>query len=316
MKKGLLILLLSLLLLEAKAEPLVVTSLKPIHSLVAGVMGPVGEPVLLIKGAASPHGHSLRPSQIRLIHEAQAIFWIGETLESFLEKPLANAQGRHISLLEAPDIALLKIRPGGTWEDHEHGHEHGDEHDVDTHIWLNPQNAITMVHHITTVLIEIDPTQRTEYEQNSAQLLQRLQDLDQDLATRLKPLADIPFLVFHDAYQYLEQRYGLNGSGTVLVNPEHRPGAKRLRTIRAHIREYKARCLFSEPQFKPALIDTLTQDSDIGRGLLDPLGATIPAGSEAYFQLMEALAAALEDCLSATSPPVLTPPDRSLPELH
>ena len=312
MKKGLLILLFSLLLFETKAAPLVVVSLKPIHSLVAGVMDQIGEPVLLIKGTASPHHHSLRPSQMRLIHEAQAVFWIGETLESFLEKPLANTSDRSIPLLETPDIVLLKIRSGGTWENHDHNHDH-DNHDIDPHIWLNPQNAMTMVRHITSVLTELDPVHSTVYQQNSAHLLQRLQDLDQDLATRLKPLADIPFLVFHDAYQYLEYRYELNGSGTVLVNPEHRPGAKRLRAIRAHIREHKAHCIFSEPQFEPKLIETLTQDSAIGRGLLDPLGATIPAGKDAYFQLMEGLVAALESCLSSTSPPAPSLQDHALP---
>ena len=288
------VLLVMCLPLATAAEPLVAASLKPVHALVAGVMGKVSEPALLVKASASPHGYSLRPSQVRLIHDARVVFWIGASLERFLEKPLAGAPGRNVALLEAPGVDLLKRRKGGLWQDHDHD-DHDHEHDIDPHIWLNPRNAMAMVRHIMAVLIEEDPAHRTDYEENGAVLLQRLQTLDQALAVRLEPLRDIPYLVFHDAYQYLQQRYGLNGVGAVLINPEHRPGAKRLQTIREH----KAHCLFGEPQFKPALIATLIEGTEVEYGVLDPLGVTLPAGVEAYFQLMEALVTALEVCLGS-----------------
>lgn len=286
--------------------PQVVTSIKPVHALVAGVMQGVGEPELLIEGGASPHDYSLRPSDVRNINQAEAVFWIGPALESFLVKPLQSAnRTRSVELMDTPGLTLLPIRKAGVWkadrhhqeeEDHHHeGHEH--EGDYDTHIWLDPQNAIAMIRHIGTVLGEIDPAHRSQYEKNSADWIQRLKELDRELATQLAPVREVPYFVFHDAYQYFEHRYELNALGAITVSPEQLPGARRVQEIRRRIDDNQARCVFSEPQFKPALVRTLIEGTPAGQGVLDPLGAKLPAGPEAYFQLLRNLADSLGDCL-------------------
>ena len=71
----------------ASAAPKVVTSIKPLHSLVSGVMKGVGEPYLLIKGVASPHTFSLKPSDARELERARVIFWVGDVLAPGLERP-------------------------------------------------------------------------------------------------------------------------------------------------------------------------------------------------------------------------------------
>ncbi|MEI2773496.1 MAG: zinc ABC transporter substrate-binding protein [Candidatus Competibacter sp.] len=114
--------LLWLLPLIALAEPKVVASIKPVHSLVAGVMQGIGEPRLLVPGGASPHQYSLRPSDARAISEADVVFWIGPELESFASKPLRNTEGklRAVALLDAPGVVVLPLREGGAWEPHRH----------------------------------------------------------------------------------------------------------------------------------------------------------------------------------------------------
>ncbi|MBL8258226.1 MAG: zinc ABC transporter substrate-binding protein [Candidatus Competibacteraceae bacterium] len=295
----------------AWAEARVAASIKPLHSLVAGVMHGVAEPALLVQGGASPHDYSLRPSDARALSEADAVFWIGPELETFLVKPLDNAKERvrSIRLSDAPGLAVLPLRSGGAWETHahdpatpgEHRHAnaaHGDEKfGRDAHVWLDPRNAVAMVRHIVSALGEVDPAHRADYERNGALLIERLEQLDRQIAAELAPVRERPYIVFHDAYQYFERRYGLGAAGSVVLSPEQRPGARRITEIRSRIRGLKVRCVFSEPQFQPALVETLLAGSAAHRGVLDPLGAELPAGPEAYFQLLRGLSASLRDCL-------------------
>ena len=284
-------------LFACAAQPVVVASIKPVHALVAGVMQGVGEPLLLVSGGASPHEYSLKPSDARALGAAQVVFWIGPELESFLVKPLANSPtARSVTLLDAPGVTLLPLRAGGAWEAHDHDHDRVASRDV--HLWLDPVNAAAMVRQMVAVLGAVDPAHQAEYARNGAALVERLDRLNQQLASALAPVREQPYLVFHDAYQYFEQRYGLNAVGSVVLKPEQRPGAKRVADIQARVRERKVRCVFGEPQFQPALVETIIAGSNARRGVLDPLGADLPAGPDAYFQLLQALADALRGCLS------------------
>ena len=304
-------------LIGTAAEPRVAASIKPIHSLVAGVMRGVGEPRLLVPGGASPHEYSLRPSDLRAIGEARVVFWIGPDLETFLVKPLENVADRVrvVALMEAPDLVVLPLREGGAWEphghgDHDHGHSHKHDHkhshghshdhghaDRDTHVWLDPVNAVAMVRQIVTTLGEVDPDRQADYARNGVALIERLDQLNQRLMTELQPIQDRPYIVFHDAYQYLERRYGLNAVGSVVLQPEQRPGARRLAEIQKRVRDLQARCVFGEPQFQPALVDTVIAGSNARKGVLDPLGAELTAGPDAYFQLLQNLTDSLRECL-------------------
>ncbi len=293
----------------AGPDPNVVASIKPVHALVAGVMQGVGEPVLLLKGGASPHGYNLRPSEVQSLNQAQVVFWIGRELETFLIKPLGNAVGvRSVELLRAPGVETLPLRESGNWEPHAH-HDDDDEHDhaqaeaghrhsdVDAHIWLDPRNAMAMVRQIGAVLSEVDPDHKADYQRNAAALSERLQQLEQSLQKQLESVRGKPYIVFHDAYQYFERRFALTATGSITLNSERPVGARRIQDIRERIENNQVICVFSEPQFKPTLVETLIKDSSAKSGVLDPLGADLPEGPEAYFQLLNNLAAGLRACL-------------------
>jgi len=297
---------------RAEAPPDVVASVKPVHSLVAAVMEGVGEPHLLVRGAANPHAFSLKPSDARALEGAELVFWMGPTLETFLERPLAalGADARTVALLEAPGLNRRPTRAAGAWasgHDHAHGAaEHGIGEQgaaevalggVDGHAWLDPRNAGAMADAILAALVEADPARAERYRANAARLSARLAELDAELERTLAPVRQRPFVVFHDAYHYLEDRYGLNGVGALTVSPDRPPGAARLGEIRARIRGLGAACVFAEPQFEPALVDTVVAGTEARRGVLDPEGAALPDGPELYFSLMRANARALADCL-------------------
>lgn len=294
------------------SPPKVVASIKPVHALVSAVMQGVGEPTLIVRGAASPHTYALKPSDARALAEADLVFWIGPELEGFLAKPLeaTATKADAVELLETPGLTLLDAREGGAWEPHDHGHSHkegqghkgGEENGhggVNTHVWLDPGNARVMVGAIADALAGTDAANADAYRANAARTVQALDALDAELKATLAPVRDKPFVVFHDAYQYFQARYGLNGVGAVTVNPERRPSAKRLSDIRARIKTLGAACVFAEPQFEPALVDTIVQGTKARKGVLDPEGAELADGADLYPALLRNLAAALKDCLGS-----------------
>jgi zinc transport system substrate-binding protein len=303
--------------LRAADLPRVVVSLKPLHALIAGVMEGVAKPELLLTGGESPHSYALRPSQAKLLAEADVIFWVGPELESFLVKPLQSLvdKGQVVTLLEALGVRLLPARRGGVWEVHDdHGekmHKHGHEHrqetakaaspparqGMDPHLWLDPQNAKGIAHLAAVELGRLFPAHRSKLAANAESLAVRLDALDAELHHGLSDLRGRPFVVFHDAYQYFEVRYSLSAAGAITLSPEQAPGAQRLREIRKTIRERQATCVFAEPQFEPRLVATAVEGSGARQGVLDPLGADLKAGPDAYFVLMRRLAAGLLACL-------------------
>lgn len=285
----------------AEHPPRVVTTIQPVHSLVAGIMEGVGSPELLLPGGASPHAYALRPSQAHSLARADVVFRVDEGLETFLRKPLEalGARTRVVTLSGAPGVRLLPPRRSGIWG--EDGHGHGDEDHgrgaVDAHIWLDPANAKAMVRAAAAQLGALYPRHAGRFGENARKLSARLDALDAELRQRLAPVKDAPFIVFHDAYQYFEGRYGLKGAGSITVDPGRTPGARRLNEIRRAIRERRALCVFAEPQFEPRLVATVLEGTGARRGILDPLGADVPPGPEAYFTLMRNLAANFAGCL-------------------
>lgn len=298
---------------DDREAPEVVVSIAPVHSLVTAVMAGIGEPTLLVKGAAAPHTASLRPSEAAALQRADVVFWIGEGLETFLSKPIAALpkRARVVTLAAAPGMTLLPARKGGVWEDHihgqddEHDHGHGDDYragesnrePVDMHVWLDPENAKTMAAAAVVALAEADPARAGTYAANARALSQRLDGLDRELRDKLAPVADKPYVVFHDAYQYFEARYGLRPAGAITLSPERTPGARTLSEIRERIRTLGAVCVFKEPQFEPDLVKTVVAGSFARVGVLDPIGAEIPPGADAYFALLTRLTSSLRDCL-------------------
>ena len=292
------------------ADWVVVVSIKPVHSLVSALMTGVGKPHLIMRGNVSPHNFSLRPSDAKIMDDARIVFWIGEGLETSLAGPIRTLAGnaRVITLSEAQGLVRRSLRKGGTFEAHNHGddgHGHEDElHDddghhnaFDMHIWLDPVNAGVMVRVIAGVLSEIDPDNATTYASNTVTLLQRLEDLTTEIAAEMRPLHDKPFIVFHDAYRYFEDRFDLTAAGSGVIGSERSPGARRILELRDKIHDLGATCVFAEPRIKPGLIDVIIEGTQARIGILDPIGITIESGPDAYFTLMRNMATSFRKCL-------------------
>ena len=295
-----------------QTSPKVVVSVKPLHSIVAGVMQGIGDPVLLISGSETPHGFSLRPSQARELQNAALVFWVGPELEQFLKKSINTLARRAEVIALGQAVPLLSYRKHGLWrksgnykrhddDGYKKGYGHSDHYDHgsrDPHFWLDPVLMRKTVSVIARALSKIDPAHAILYRTNSGLLEQRLERLHRHLERKLAPVRQIPYLVFHDAYQYLETRYGLASVGTMTLDPERRPGARHLANIRREVRHNRAKCLFKEPQFKSSIISVVREAVAINIGELDPLGIAQRPGPDAYFGTLVYLAENLVDCLS------------------
>jgi zinc transport system substrate-binding protein len=306
----------------AAAAPDVVVTLKPVHSLVAAVMEGVGTPHLLIDGAASPHTYAMKPSEVRRLNTAAVVVRVSARLEVFLAKPLSllGKRTRIVTLDEVPGMTLHKARVGGDFEPHSHdhgpakgkgkhahghGHAHSKGHDddatlTDGHLWLDPHNARVIALYVSEILAAVSPADAARFRANAKAVADRLDELDQGLKSELAPIAGKPFLVFHDAYQYFDRRYGLAGAGSVTVNPEVPPSARRLSQLRERLSRTGIVCVFAEPQFAPRAVDTIIEGTNVRRATLDPLGAAIGAGPDHYFEMMKGLARDLRGCLAGS----------------
>ena len=282
-----------------KADINVVTSIKPLHSLTSYIMEGVGEPGLIIDGVASPHNFQIKPSHAKMLQKADLVIWVGEDLESFLPTALKSIPKNSVvfPLLEQSGLKKLKFREKNIFEGHDdHGHdEHGHAHgEYDPHIWLDPLNAKVIVKKITNQLVKIDADNSSAYKANSKKLLKDLDNLTSTIKKDLNKNAS--FVVFHDAYQYFEERFNVNVLGAFTVNTDVMPGAEQLKEIREIIEHDNVSCVFSEPQFNPDIINAVAKDMNIKTGVLDPLGATLNPGKGLYFDLIKNMSSSFKGC--------------------
>jgi zinc transport system substrate-binding protein len=293
----------------ALAEPKVVVSIKPLHALVSQVMAGAGTPELLVKGAASAHTYALKPSDAAMLNDADVFFRMSETMEPFTAK-IAKSLPKRVQVVTLQSTKGLKLYPrrsGATFEDdnddkdgHGHGHDHGHSHGVtDGHSWLDPVNAKVIADRIADVLAAKEPAKAGLYKSNAAALKAKLDELNGELKRDLAPVAGKPYVVFHDALQYFERRYGLRVAGSIAMSPEVPPSAQRLSTLRKKIATLGAVCIFAEPQFDTRLVDNVVEGTQARTGTIDPEGSKIEAGPELYFTLLRNLARDLKACLAA-----------------
>ena len=286
---------------SANADIKVVASIKPIHSLASYLMDGIAKPNLIVDGYASPHGFALKPSHAKMLQNADIVFWVGEDLENFLEKPLSSIakKAEKIELLEVKGLVKLKFRERNIFDDHEdhddhdghEGHNHGE---FDPHIWLDPINAKVILFEMSKHLIENDPSNETAYRANLSKAYKEIDKLTKDVTAELNE--STASIVFHDAYQYFEKRFNVNILGAFTVNTDVMPGAEQLKEIREVIEHDKVACVFSEPQFNPDIIKAVAKDMNIKTGIVDPLGATLNPGKILYFDLIKNMSKSFKGC--------------------
>lgn len=286
---------------RAQAEVKVLTSIKPLQLIAAAVQDGVAIPEVLLPPGASPHNYALRPSDVRKVQSVDLLYWIGPDMEGFLPRVLS---GRSLPSVAVQDLPGLKLRHFGA-DNHSHAEE-ADEHDhdhrpgsLDAHLWLSPVNARVIAEKMAADLSAADPANAQRYQSNAKAFDERLGALDQRLKKRLANVEGKPYFVFHEAFDYFEDAYGLKHAGVFAVAAEVQPGAQHVAAMRKRLQEVGKTCVFSEPPLRPRLAETLVAGLPVKLAELDALGGYTPATAQGYEQVLEKLGNDLAGCLES-----------------
>jgi zinc transport system substrate-binding protein len=290
-----------LLISSAHAEVKVLTSIKPLQLIAAAVQDGVAIPEVLLPPGASPHNYALRPSDVRKVQSVDLVYWIGPSMEGFLPRVL---NGRTLPSVAVQDLPGLKLRHFAE-DSHSHAEE-ADEHDhdhrpgsLDAHLWLSPVNARVIATKMAADLSAADPANAARYQSNLKTFDERLDAMDLRLKARLAGIAGKPYFVFHEAFDYFEDAYGLKHAGVFSVAAEVQPGAQHVAAMRTRLQEVGKTCVFSEPPLRPRLAETLVAGLPVKLAELDALGGYTPATAQGYEQVLEKLGNDLAGCLES-----------------
>jgi len=290
-----------LLIGSAQAEVKVLTSIKPLQLIAAAVLDGVAVPEVLLPPGASPHNYALRPSDVRKVQSVDLLYWIGPDMEGFLPRVL---NGRKLPSVAVQDLPGLKLRHfaqdnhshAEETDDHDHDHRPGS---LDAHLWLSPVNARVIADKMAADLSAADPANAERYQRNAKAFDERLDALDQRLKKRLANVEGKPYFVFHEAFDYFEDTYGLKHAGVFAVAAEVQPGAQHVAAMRTRLQEVGKTCVFSEPPLRPRLAETLVAGLPVKLAELDALGGYTPATAQGYEQMLEKLGNDLAGCLES-----------------
>ena len=313
---------------SANAVPNVATDVTPIHSLVSQVMAGVGKPDLLVQSGASPHNYSLSPSEAQALQEADLVFWVGEGVTPWLERSLDNLSpdSRKVELLEVVGTTIYTYREGATFDAHddsdhdkekedghdahddlhhdeetEDEHNEGDHHEnsgTDPHAWLDPANGKVWLDVIAAALAEKDPDNATQYLENAAAGKADIDAAVSRIETTITQLKNKQFIVFHDAYQYFEKRFGIPAAGAISIGDASKPSPARIAEIRKVVTDLNVSCVFTEPQYNPGIVKAVFGGTGVNTsGVIDPLGSGLATGANLYLDLLIEIADDLQSCL-------------------
>ena len=286
----------------AQAEVNVLTSIKPLQLIAAAVQDGVGKPEVLLPPNASPHNYALRPSDVRRVQSADLLYWIGPDMEGFMPRVIKTRTLPSVAVQSLPGLKLRHFSQDSHSHDEDDAAEHDHDHrpgTLDAHLWLAPDNARVIAAKMAADLSEKDPAHAPQYQSNLKAFNERLDALDARLKTNMAAIADKPFFVFHEGYDYFESAYGLKHAGVFSVASEVQPGAQHVAAMRQRLQEVGKTCVFSDPPLRPRLADTLTAGLPVKLAELDPLGGFTPATAQGYEQLLEKLGNDLAGCLNS-----------------
>jgi len=286
----------------AQAEVRVLTSIKPLQLIAAAVQDGVAVPEVLLPPGASPHNYALRPSDVRRVQEVDLLYWIGPDMETFLPRVLSGRNKASVAVQTLPGmhlrhfVASSEHHDDGDDDEHDHDHRPGS---VDAHLWLSTVNARVIAAKMAADLSQADPANAARYESNVKAFDERMDALDAKIKQRVAGIADKKYFVFHEAFDYFEEAYGIQHAGVFAVSHEVQPGAQHVAAMRARLTEYGKTCVFSEPPLRPKLADTLSAGLPVKLAELDGLGGYTPATAQGYEQLLSKLADDLAGCLES-----------------
>jgi len=284
----------------------VVTSIKPLELLVKAVAGDETNVTTLVPPGSSPHNYSMKPSQRRALQNADAIFWVGPDMETFLERLLASEEfeGRVVAFIKADkddeeeDKHEKHNEHGhddhGHNEHNEHAHDHGEGEDP--HIWVDPALALEMARNIHAKLSSLEEFDQQQLDSNLASFEQNLEKREHAIEEQLASLEDISLFSYHNAFERFAKHYDLNLEGVLTLNPELSPGARHIADVQKQLKQANQPCLLTEPQFNRQWWRSITEGLNVTFSTWDPLAMDIESNRDGYLAFQQSIADAVLKC--------------------
>ncbi len=269
----------------AAAEPFsVVVSIKPVHSIVAGLMEGIEQPALLV-AEGTPYDHQLTAQQRTLLKQADLLIWVGPELEGFLQQGVKEV-GEQTRVLELLNNSRIKVLPA-----------RHDDNRRDPFFWLDSRNAIILLDELTSALIEADPSRSHVYSRNRKKVLRKLAKLDRELEYGYRGLKGQAAYLYYDTLQYFEQAYAMKVVGTLLDSPGEVPSAAAVVEARAILTEGAYGCLLTERGLSNDSLPLLIGKASVRVGELDSFATRLQPGPELYAQLISHNTEVIKNCL-------------------
>ncbi|VFP86992.1 High-affinity zinc uptake system protein ZnuA [Candidatus Erwinia haradaeae] len=311
-KISILVLAIFIVFLSFSTKATIIASIKPLGFIAASIADGITRVKILLPEGVSVHNYALRPSDIKNLREADLVIWVGPDMESFMKKPLNELPIQNtIEIHKLPGVQSLLIRnelhkesrdsnKSQKIQDRGHCAHHQYEHyrnKYNMHLWMSPEVAIQIATAIYFKLLGHMPENQDQLNTNLQYFKDSIVTMNKIINQQLGPLKGQGYFVFHDAYTYFEKYYSLIPAGYFTVNPEVQPGAQRLHQIQRQLFSKKAKCVFTEPQFKPTVVKAISRGTNVRFGTLDPLGTDIPISKDSYVKFLIKLSNQYSSCL-------------------
>ena len=280
----------------APPEPLnIVVTIPVLKDLTEQVGGPRVRVTSLLSGYENEHTYSPKPSDLVTVRKARLLFEVGIGLEVWVSSLVKNAGSASLRVVTtSTGIALLRDRPDSDGAAHAaEGDDRGNPH-----VWMDPENATTMMRHITEALIQVDSAHAKEYRTNQASYLRKLDQLRGDLSDRIKHLTDRRFIAHHPAWPYFARRFGFQIVGTIQPQSGSEPSALHLQSLIAKIKKERIKVVVSEIQLSQKIPELLAKETGARVVVLTTLPGGLPH-TETYLDMLRYNVLQLANALDA-----------------
>lgn len=283
----------------AEKKPEILSTILPIHLIAEEIAGEHASSKLLIPSTQNLHHYKLKPSTLRTLNKADLIIRVSPNLERFLNK---NLEGKNVlTWISLKNIDTLPVRANNTHgNDHEHDkHDHktdsSDMTKFDSHLWFNPDNARLLIDQIVLKLSKLDSAHAKDYANNAQRLKNDIKQTEDQIIENLGNKT-LSYAVFHDAWQYFQDYFGVTSPQTLKIQEGIPPSAKQVGELRKHLDEEKIACLVASPQSNQSLLKALVEGKPTQIMILDPKGAQLPDNLKGYTGLLAYTAQQLQSC--------------------
>jgi manganese/iron transport system substrate-binding protein len=239
----------------------VVATFSTLGALAKAVAGPDATVSVLVPIGASPEDYQPTPGDIRTLHDADVLIENGAGIEAWLDRTVANAKNPAMRTIVLSDGMPIK--------------------NGNPHLWMDPVYAQEYAAKIADALAAADPGHRSRYVARGRAFAMELAALRRTIAQRIAtiPKDQRTMIVFHNAWQYYNDRFGIRTLGVIELSPGQEPSPRYIGDLVRLAKTHHVRAVFAEPEYSPKLVQALAQSAGIAtvENLYDDSLSTSPA---------------------------------------